>query len=261
MSFLKLTLIGFSLMTILTGCKHTRLDSKIDPQLAVPRLLAPIEFDDFNVVGPVTAKGVGHLMTERVKIGSADADAYDFLVRGEGQEQKRVHVETVAEYLQARKAGAYPYNTFDLSMDSFFERTASALVFLQQAQPAKTNYPNGTSLLNLSVSFVYFPEQDGIDRIANDVKSGLLLKDYARNHTIWNVKKISLNEISFTTGLMDYDVELVACGDYDHDGFEAGLLYVIYHYHEGSGLGCCTYLMSPKNRVSPIVLRDFVFWR
>ena len=261
MSFWKQAFFGFGVLAVLTGCQHPNMDSNSEAQLAAPRLLSPVEYDDFNAVGPVTAKGVGHLMTERVKIGSSDADAYEFLVSGEGQEQKRVRAETVAEYLKARKSGAYPYNTFDLSMDSYFERTASSLVFLQQAEPAKTNYLFGASLLNLSVSFVLFPEQDGIDRIEHDVKNGLRLRDYARSHTIWNVKTISPNEISFTTGLLDYDVELVACGDHDHDGFEDGVLYVIYHYHEGSGLGYNTYLVSPTNPISPISLQDFRFWQ
>ncbi len=260
MSIWKTTIYGLVVVAGLAGCKHDYINHNFAEQTASPQILSPIEFVDFCVIGPVSKQGVDHLLSERVKIGSSDADAYDFLVSGEGQEQKRVRAETVAEYLKARKSGAYAYNTFDLAMDSFFERTASALVFLQRAESAKTNYLNGMSLLNLSVSFVYFPEQDGIDRIAHDVKTGLRLRDYARSHTIWNVKLISLNEITFTTGLLDYDVELIACGDYDYDGFEDGLLFVIYHYHEGSGLGYNTYLISKTNPNSLITLRDFVCW-
>ena len=128
----------------LTGCKHDFTNQSSEDQPNVPRLLAPIDFADFNVIGPVSKPGIDHLLNERVKIGSSDTDAYDFLVKDEGQVQKRIHAETVTEYLAARMNGAYPYTTFDLAMDSFFERTASALVFLKQSIPAKTDLINGS---------------------------------------------------------------------------------------------------------------------
>jgi hypothetical protein len=260
MEFGKTTLLAVvSLMTV-TGCKHDFASLGTEDSSASPRLLAPIEFTDFSVTGPVSSQGANQLLNERVKIGSADADAYEFLVRDEGQAQKRVQVETVAAYLAARRSGAYPYTTFDLAMDSFFEQAGSALVFFQRALPAKTNLLDHASLLNLSVSFVQSPEEAGSERNARDVKNGLRLKDYARSHTIWGVHQTSPTKLQFTTGDMDYDVELLACGDYDHDGYEDGLLFVAAIHHEGSGRSYNAYLISCTNPTQAIPVQDFEFW-
>ena len=258
MTFWKQSIVALAMA--LTGCKHDFTSQSTEDQPGLPRLLAPIEFADFNVIGAVSKQGDDQLLSERVKIGSSDADAYDFLVKDAGQEQKRIHVENVAEYLAARKNGAYPYNTFDLSMDSFFERTASALVFLKQAIPPQTNFVNNISLLNLSVSFIYFPEEAGSERTDHDVRKGLRLRDYARNHTIWNLGQTSPTELKFTTGDMDYDIELVASGDFDHDGFQDGLLMVYAGHNGGSGFSYDVYLMTRKAPTSAISLREFNFW-
>ena len=240
------------------SCKHKQSVSKNDSHLAA--LLSPVEFEGFRVVGPISANRVDQLFREQVKIGSVDPDAYNFLVRDEGQAQKRLQVHTVAEYLEARAAGAYPYNTFDISMDSFFVRTASALVFLKQSKPAETNFLRLTSLLNLSVSFLDVPDREDVVQPAPNNMNSLRLEDYARSHKIRDVKQTSPIELRFTNGDMDYDCELVAGGDFDHDGIQDGLLFVSAMHHEGSGRNYSVYLISRKNQASETTVQDFAFW-
>lgn len=244
------------MLASLTGCRHEVSGLTPATQPLSPALLAPIEFENFSVMGPVTARGVDQLFTERVKLGSAEADAYEFLGHDAGA--RRVRTETVAAYLKARNAGAYPYTTFDLSMDSFFVRTAAALVFLQQAQPAQTNLLARRSLLDLPAAVVHLSGQSGSERA---VKRGFRIRDGERAGAIRGIRRSGPNELTLTAGDRDYVLELVALGDFDRDGFQDGLLLVAAYHREGSSRSFEVYLVSQTNADDEVIqLKEFQFW-
>jgi hypothetical protein len=57
------------------------------PDLTV-RLMAPLELADFTVVGAITPAGALRLMKEKLKLGSPEADAYEFLMVPADQKSK-----------------------------------------------------------------------------------------------------------------------------------------------------------------------------
>ena len=232
----------FGLLAALAGCQSTPTVTNNAATGLDPSLLSPIQFAGFSVSGLVTPAMLERYFNARVLIGSKDADAYDFLALDVGQEQKRFHVETVAQYLAARRQGAAPATTFDMSMDSFFVQAAAAGVFLQRAQPAKTNLLGQTSLLNLTAADLHLGSPEGHVSVADKRR----LMDCQRDRSIRHVKHLKPNEWQFATADQDYILELIAVGDVNHDGYQDWLLVVTEYYRGGSGRSYSPYWCDGK---------------
>ena len=226
-------LVGLLLMSGCAGPNH-RHGSEFSDESLKPALLSPIHFHDFSVIGPVTSQGAKRLQREKIKVGSDSPDAYEFLAADPATGDNRVRTETVEEYLAARRKGAGPFTTFDITMDSFFVRAASALVFLERAVPARIKLMDRASFADLSVSFLNWTGTDEEEELLKkNVARGLTLRDYQRLGRIKRLK-ISPTELRFETPGMNYSITCtwLASGDFNHDGFEDGLIEVAFQAFE-----------------------------
>jgi len=86
-------------------------------------------------------------------------------------------------------------------------------------------------------------------QITKDTRKGITLKDYARSGKVKNLKRDN-HQVSFQTKGQDFWVEELARGDADGDGFEDALLFVTWHYREGSGRGYALQVWS-RNKLRP----------
>ena len=97
----------------LAGCLQTRTG----PTLISPSITASIDFTTSTLTGPVSKDQLATWWTTKLKLGSADNDAYEFLITTNGQD-KRLRVETCQQYTNAIKQGAFAFTTFDMTMDN-----------------------------------------------------------------------------------------------------------------------------------------------
>jgi len=186
------------------------------------------------------------LMGEKVKVGSADDDAYNFLALpasstannnpaqppGLPATGQRIRVETVEHYVEALKRGASPFTSFDFATDTWFRPTAATLLFLSQADESpRSSLPKDfpTKLLySLPVRFLNY-------RSAGN-EADLTLRHYPHSDKLWifNSDQIS---IQFEFNGKRYYLTEMARGDFNRDGFEDSLVAIQWHYVEGSGAG------------------------
>lgn len=211
-----------------------------------PRLLAPLEFTRFTVSTNLTKAVVATLIREKVKVGSADDDAYNFLALpaspsvsinpaeppGLPSIGQRLRVETVEQYVAALKRGASPFTTFDISMDSWFRPTAATLLFLSQAEESRrSSLPKElpTKLLySLPVRFLNYHDA------GNEADLPLRRSPHSDKLWIFNSDQIS---VQFEFDGKRYYLTELARGDFNHDGFEDSLVAIQWRYLEGSGAG------------------------
>jgi hypothetical protein len=202
-------------------------DSKLPVQL-----LAPLEFSASTITS-VTPSAITRLLNQKVKLGSQEPDAYEFLVLPDST--NRVRVETANEYIDALKKGACPYTTFDVTMDSWFQRTAGSLKFIERSTPS-TQSLLPTDLLEFSVEILGSNDPDERDKLSQDARKGISLRDYAKSGKVQKVKA-SKHQLRLETDTEELYIQEMARGDFDRDGFEDALIFVTSHYKEGSGRG------------------------
>ena len=243
-----------SLLVISLSCGGCAIQKSHAPQVefdgregGAPIMVAQLEFVDFTVTGHLTQAGAARLMKEKVKVGSNESSAYEFLALSPPNGREYLRTETVEEYLAARKKGASPYTTFDITMEGWFSRTAPTLRFLKQATPSKQSLLSKTILPELSVSFLGWVGSDEGAQRQRDSATGLTLSDYRQTKRVSNWKP-TLQEVRFDLDTRSYTIEVLARGDYDHDGFEDSLIYVTWHYKGGTGRGYDAYLVTRTNK-------------
>ena len=92
------------LVTFLIGCRWPR---KYSSQAVVekPQVVAEINFTTAMFTGPVSKDQLTNWWSQKLKIGSDEVDAYEFLTGTNGQD-KRLRVETCQQYTNAIQQGA-----------------------------------------------------------------------------------------------------------------------------------------------------------
>jgi len=185
-------------------------------------------------------------MREKVKVGSDDDDAYNFLALpaspsasnnpaqppGLPSTGQRIRVETVEQYVAALKRDARPFTTFDISMDSWFRPTAATLLFLSQAEESRrSSLPKDFSTQLLYSLPVRFLNYHGAGNEAD-----LTVRHPPHSDKLWifNSDQIS---VQFEFDGKRYYLTELARGDFNHDGFEDSLVAIQWRYVEGSGVG------------------------
>ena len=219
------------------------------------RLMQPLEFASFTVSDIHSQEGASKLMSEKIKVGSADADAYQFMTTN--WDAKRIQVETVNEYEAALKAGYYPYNTFEITMESFFKTADATLNFMKQAQLSSHSNLNKDYLTQLPVTFLNWTG-DEKENLKNDAANGMTIKDYTKPNSRRHIHdlKIDGNGMTFCEDDMVYSVTELARGDVDSDGNEDCLIVIGTYMKSGSGRSYQTYVVSktdPKQRQLKLV--------
>ena len=212
------------------------------------RLLAPLEFASFTVHTNLTKEAASTLMREKVKVGSDDADAYEFLALpanppansnpaqppGLPAIGQRIRVETVEQYLAALKQGAAPFTTFDLSMNTYFYSTAASLRFVAGATESRRSFLPTRLLTQLPVSVLEFNESDQSGELERAARNGPTLDDYRLKGKLSRFQSTATS-LTFESPDRRYLITELARGDFNHDGFEDSLILVYWHHEDGSG--------------------------
>jgi len=188
---------------------------------------------------------VATLMREKMKVGSDDEDAYNFLALpasptannpaqppGLPATGQRIRVETVEQYVAALKRGASPFTTFDISMDTWFRPTTATLLFLSQADDSThSSLPK-----ELPFKLLYSLPVRTLNYRGAGNEADLTLRHYPHKDKLWifNSDQIS---IQFEFDGKRYCLAEMARGDFNHDGFEDSLVVILWHDLEGSGSG------------------------
>lgn len=187
-------------------------------------------------------------MSQKISVGDNGTDAYEIL--GTNWEGARLHVESVDDYERALKAGYRPFNTFEISMASWFETTAKTLDFMAQAQPSKRSLFKTNDLKYLPVSILNWNGSEEKKQLDDDAAKGMTLEDCATNHPEHRINHLKFKDSSmtFSDDDCDYHVTELARGDFDHDGFEDSLIMVAQYYQGGSGRSYTFYVVSRTDR-------------
>ena len=160
----QICIIFLLLGLLIVGCK-TAPGPESQTSTIAPHLVKPLEFADFTV-STITSEGASNLMSQKIKAGSDDPDAYNFLTTN--WDSARIRVETVNEYEAAIRAGYFPYNNIEIAMESYFKSASSTLTFMQQARPSSHSYLSKHYLTELPVTVLYWTgdEQDKLQKDA-----------------------------------------------------------------------------------------------
>ena len=222
------------LVTFLIGCRWPR---KYSSQAVVekPQVVAEINFTTSTLTGPVSKTTLATWWNTKLKIGSEDPDAYEFLTLSTNGQDKRLRVETCQQYTNAIQQGAYSLTTADMAMECSFIRAAGTLKFMGTAQASTHPLPDNF-LAQLPVSLLGWVGSDEEAKINADTSKGITLKDYAWSGKVTKFKPGN-HGLQFQTEARDFAVEELARGDWDGDGTEEALVSVTWHYREGSGFG------------------------
>ncbi|MEQ2009626.1 MAG: hypothetical protein ABMA26_22815 [Limisphaerales bacterium] len=245
------------------------------PALPV-RLTVPLEFATKSVSGRITPAVAQQLLKEKVKVGSDEPDAYEFLLETVPakpapeakvkqattppvEDERRIRVETVEEYRAAMKRGAYTMTTFDRAMQSWFDRTSCVVLFATQAIPSKQTRLAPGWLVDMSVKILGFDGPDEEAALKAEVAKGRTLIDY-RNAGKLKEFKGKAHELRFASETKEYIVQEFARGDYDRDGFEDALISVTAVSTDGSSRDTEWYLARWKSKqarpsIGPLVTK------
>jgi len=242
-SFKRTILLGLCCLALglLAACTTPRAHRPPKPT----RLLTALEFSRFTVRTNLTKAVVATLMREKMKVGSDDEDAYNFLALpasptannpaqppGLPATGQRIRVETVEQYVAALKRGASPFTTFDISMDTWFRPTTATLLFLSQADDSThSSLPK-----ELPFKLLYSLPVRTLNYRGAGNEADLTLRHYPHKDKLWifNSDQIS---IQFEFDGKRYCLAEMARGDFNHDGFEDSLVVILWHDLEGSGSG------------------------
>ena len=236
-------LFGFLLSTLLiaSGCKsiHTTPDTVL-----APHLVSPLEFAEFTVADIRSAEGATNFMSQKISVGGNSPDAYEILAKNAGA--TRIHVETTSQYLAALKDGYAALNTYEITMESFFETTAAVLEFMSEAKPSHQSYLGNNVLKRIPVSVLSWNDGEERGKLDRDSGAGLTIHDCTASYVRRRISdfKIKDHTATFSDDTCNYWIKELARGDYDHDGIEDELLMVGTYYQGGSGRGFEFYIAS-----------------
>ena len=116
----------------------------------------------------------------------------------------------------------------------FIEKTKTS------TNPLRDNF-----LTQFPVSLLGWHGSDEEAQIEKDSRKGITLKDYSRSGKAKHLKR-ERHQISFQTEGQDFWIEELARGDFDGDGFEDALVFVTWHYQEGSGRGYALHIFTKQ---------------
>jgi len=255
-------LVCLAVACLLTSCVSPHAPSTSRPA----RLVTPLEFAGFTVHTNLTKAAVSTLMREKVKVGSTEDHAYEFLALPASPSAntdpakppglptigQRIRVETVEQYVEALKRGARPFTTFDISMDSWFRPTAATLLFLKQAEESRR------SLLpkELPSKLLYSLPVRFLNYRGSNQEGDLTLRHNPHSDKLW-IFNSDQTSVQFEFNGKRYCLAELARGDFSHDGFEDSLVVILWHDLEGSGSGVELLLVQHVNK-QPLTVRPYL---
>ena len=160
------------------------------------------------------------------------------------------------EFDRLDKAGLYPLSNAEIYMSASFYRRRGFIPFMEKAQPAKTSFVrdlpmNGKlpALLDPDLApAVTQEESDFIQQAKREGKSWQQAYPETRVKRTWAAgKRGHLPFVSFQTDHGWVVITPLAYGDYDHDGFEDVLIFVLHDMAPGSLTYGFTAILTRKN--------------
>ena len=216
---------------------------KEEIKLIAPRLIEPLDFAYFTVSDIHGAEGASNLMSQKIRIGTDDPNAYQFLSKNG---TNIIKVESVNEYRAAIKNGFAATSTADLTMEGWFLQADQVLSFMERAKPSKQSLFTAQDLKYLPVSLLNWTEGWEGRMLKDAAKNGMTLKDCTSPSSKHHIRslKIKDNNMTFSDNGCDYYVRELARGDLDGDGYEDALVYISTYYQGGSGRFYQAYVVS-----------------
>ena len=170
---------------------------------------------------------------------------------------ERVAITSCRQYRAARADGFSAGNTFELSQESFFKARCVPLEFLARARPANQSYVSTLRLDNSPLALLpaamNFDIASPTDEQIALIASGARLDTYSPELVVKTSSEISLELEEPLAQYMD-SIDLVAWGDYDHDGLEDVLFFQSTHALQGSYRGYWHVVATRKGPREPLTV-------
>jgi hypothetical protein len=167
-----------------------------------------------------------------------------------------VAARTWREFDRLSEAGLEPASNAELSMSAWFYRRRGFIPFMEKAQPAKTSFVRDLPM-NRKLPALLDPDlapavsQEESDFIQQAKREG---KSWQQAYPETRVKRTRaagkrghLPFVSFQTDHGRVSITPLAYGDYDHDGFEDVLVFVVHDMDPGTLTYGFTAILTRKN--------------
>jgi hypothetical protein len=237
---------------------------------AAPATQAPAPPAETTAAPPTTAAATGKYpvrWTASVKLKSvADiAAALDEDVLSKGESLDLVHdadrrtVRTCVDYGKATADGFAPENTPGIAAESFFKARCTPLSFLRDARPSEASWVSGLRLdrdaLRTLPASMNISLEGPSDQEKEAIAGGQRLAAFDPRLV---VTKASATSVTFDDPkVFTSTVQIVAWGDFDHDGVEDVLLFQSLHSLDGSFRAFHHWVATRKGPKEPLMtVRD-----
>jgi hypothetical protein len=169
-----------------------------------------------------------------------------------------VEVRTCTSYLKAIDGGYEAQDTFQATQESFFKARCTPLWFLRVSRPSRVSHvkdlrldgPAPLSVLPGRINLLArYPEEEEEAAMA---KGGTIASIFPKI----KVKSKEATSVVFVDrdSQMEGTVDVVAWGDFDHDGIEDVLLFCTKHSLEGSYRSYGNLIVTRKAAGAPLVV-------
>ncbi len=194
-------------------------------------LSASLEFEDLIISGMVQPSQAAQLMDERVR-----ANPHDPGVLLQNHSGDKIVVLNCRDFFDAKSKGYYSATTYDMKMESFFNRTCGVLKALCKATSPKTSFISSPrvgvhDIALLPVSFLPAMCGDAIEELRLDASKGTTVKDYVASGFA-KVADVSQHSISLEYAHMEATLYESFRADIDGDGIEDIL---VFYYNRAIG--------------------------
>jgi hypothetical protein len=270
-------LLVFSMLVGCTTERHT------DAELPIGQIYRPIEIVGGDAIsGQVYPANLKRLRREPLALGygppytpddqpffskyisdrpQLDDESY------ENEKFETINVASLEDYRKALAEGYSAYNTFELSMESFFIRADAIEAFLNLCCVREFGANGDLNPENISVASLSWMGSDERKQIMEDTQNQLTLGDYlqAGKHSekkhgasdvytglgrgmLFNWKHEGAQSWSFDHQHWTYSMEVAASGDINCDGETDFLIFRATYARGGTGRYYSNYVvLGPKN--------------
>ena len=214
-------------------------------------LSASLQFADGDVSGCITQAEAKHLLDRTLALGeNRDKDGVA-LTHPKDMRQHR-QVTTCRLYDELTSGGWYALTTYDMSMESFFNKECALINALAKGSPARQSFINeprvGISDLDVVSAVVL---KGFVPTGAGDATIGTLVRAGAVKVEEQGPRDLRLSGNGFTA-----EFEEMARGDFNGDGTEDIFVFSAIHAQGGTLRGYETRILSRADLTAPLTIVD-----
>jgi hypothetical protein len=169
---------------------------------------------------------------------------------------EKISVEDCKQYLAAIEEKYAPVSTFDITQESFFKDRCTPLRFLQIARPSRTSHVGAIRLdkdpLAVLPASMNIEMEGPSDEQKAAIAKGQPLGAYS---PALKVTRKDATSVVFVDpeAHVESRVDIIAWGDFDHDGLEDLLLFQSTHSLEGSFRAYTLVVVTRKGANEPLL--------